>query len=221
MKKILSNQKGQLLIEILIAIAVVALIIGATSNLFLVNSKNSRSSEGRNDALLLAQEGMEAMQAVAEKDWHNIYLPPMGSGNKDDKGEASVYCIQNISSVWTLTGPFPASGPFSECEIILNGRTYTRKINIFGVNRTGGDISAEGDDDPSTQRIKIAVSFSDGKDIVLEKYMTRWENEIFIQSDWQGGPGAPGPISATNTVDVFDSSSNIATPSGSIRLAPL
>lgn len=222
MKNILSNQKGQLLIEILIAIAVVALIIGATSNLFLVNLKNSRSSEGRNDALLMAQEGMEAMQAVAEKDWHNIYLPPSCAGNEiTDKGDPNIYCINSVSSAWVMTGPFPASGPFPDCEIMLNDKKYTRKINIYNVKRSNGDISTTGEEDPSTQKIKVAVSYSDGKDIVLEKYITRWENEIFIQSDWVGGSGSEGPFNASNTIDVFDFGLNIDNPSGSIRLAPL
>jgi type II secretory pathway pseudopilin PulG len=215
MNKTFSNQKGQLLIEILIAIAVVALIIGATSNLFLVNFKNSRFSEGKNDALLLAQEAVEAMGTITENDWHNIYLPPMGNGNKDDKGESFVYCIKNVSSAWTITGSF------SDCEIILNGKKYTRKINIFNVNRTDAEISETGEDDPSTQKIRVAVSYADGKDIVLEKYLTRWENDIFIQSDWLGGSGSQGPFDASNTIDVFDSGLDIDNSPGGIRLAPL
>ncbi len=222
MKKILTDQKGQLLIEILIAIAVVALIIGAVSNLFLVNLKNSRFSEGKNDALLLAQEGMEAMQAVAEKDWRNIYSPPSGSGNQiTDKDDPNIYCLKIVSSLWTLAGPFPVSGPFPDCEIMLNDKKYTRKITIHNVKRNGGEISTEGQDDPSTQKIKIAVSYSDGKDVVLEKDLTRWKNEIFIQSDWLGGSGSGGPFNASNSIDMFDSSQDIVNPSGSIRLAPL
>jgi len=188
------NQKGQLLIEMLIAIMMVAIVIVAASNLFFVNMEEGKFTEGRNDALMLAQEGVEAIESISNNSWHNIYLPPMGNGNKDDKGENNVYCLINDGFSWNLTGPYPPAGPHTDCDIALNNRTYSRKIIIGNVNRDNGNISeSSGTDDPSTQKIKIIISYAAGKDLALEKYVTRWKNNILKQDGW----ASPAPSNQT------------------------
>lgn len=173
------DSKGQLLIEMLIAIMVAAVIVIAVSNLFFVNMKEGKFTENRFDALMLAQEGMEAVNSVAESSWHNIYLPPMGSGSKDDKGDSFVYCLKNDASSWSLTNVL------SDCEILNNGIAYTRKIIISNANRDNGNISeSSGTDDPSTQKVKIIISYGGGKDVSLEEYITRWKNRILKQDSW-------------------------------------
>lgn len=192
--KVKLNSSGQLLIEMLVAIMVTAIIVIAVSNLFFVNMKEGRFTESRNDALMLAQEGMEAIGSIGESSWHNIYLPPMGNGNKDDKGENNIYCLVNNGAAWSLTGPFPSSGPYADCEITINNKLYARKIIIDNVNRDNGDISeSSGSNDPSTQKIKAIISYADGKDVVLEQYVTRWKNRILTQDNWS----SPAPANQT------------------------
>jgi len=162
---------------------VAAIIVVAVSNLFFVNLKEGKFTESRFDALMIAQEGMEAIKSVSESSWQNIYLPPAGNGNKDNKGENFIYCIKSEGSSWLLTDII------SDCNIISNSRTYTRKIIIDNVKRDGGNISESiGSDDPSTQKIKVVVSYADGKDVVLEQYLTRWKNRILKQDSWSAAP---------------------------------
>ncbi|MFA6096810.1 MAG: prepilin-type N-terminal cleavage/methylation domain-containing protein [Candidatus Paceibacterota bacterium] len=178
------NSKGQLLIEMLVAIMVVAIIVIAVSNLFFVNMKEGKFTESRFDALMLAQEGMEAVKSISESSWHSIYLPPDGNGSKNNKGESFVYCLKNDASSWLLTDVA------SDCDITLNNKVYTRKIIIDNVNRDNGNISiSSGSEDPSTQKIKIVISYADGKDAILEQYVTRWKNRIMKQDGW----GSPAP----------------------------
>lgn len=205
------DSKGQLLIEMLAAIAVIALIIVAVSNLFIVNMKESKFTEGRNDALMLAQEGMEAIRSISENSWHNIYLPPMGDGNKDDKGADNIYCLTNNGTAWNMTGPFLASGPYADCEISMNNRTYSRKIIIDDVKRENGNISESlGSDDPSTQKITVIISYEDGKDVVLEQYQTRWKNRILKQNDWSS-PAPADQAGCEALLGTWDSSLSVCT----------
>ncbi|MDF1498116.1 MAG: hypothetical protein P1P85_02020 [Patescibacteria group bacterium] len=229
-----SNQKGQLLIEIILAILIGALILGATANLITVSQRAGQISGEKNNAILLAQEGIEAIGSIKDNSWHNIYLPPDGTGNENsDKGDAKIYCIENDGNSWFLSGPFVPSPSIINCEINLNGIIYLRKIVIDNVHRDFTDIERKivtsgGTQDPSTQKIKLTVSYKGGSDVVLEKYITRWRNKIFIQSNWAGGSGLLGPflvkdrdfnISPITEYDTDDT--NIDTSGGTLKLNSL
>lgn len=178
----------------LIAIMMVAIVIVAVTNLFFVNMEEGKFTESRNDALMLAQEGLEAIESVKDNSWHNIYLPPMGNGAKNDKGENNIYCLINDGAAWSLTGPFLPAGPYTDCIITMNNRTYSRKIIISNVTRDNGNISeSSGIDDPSTQKIKVVISYPNTKDLVLEEYITRWKNSILKQDSWT----SPAPVNQT------------------------
>lgn len=215
----LYNQKGQLLIELLIAITIAALIAGAISGLFFVNFRSSQSSENKNSALLLAQEAMEAIDSIKNNSWHKIYLPPDGTGDaNNDKGVP--YYIYNDGSIWKIAKVISST----DDDIVINETVYSRSLYIYNASRdnNGNITEIGGSDDPSTQKIKVVVSYEGGKDVILEEYLTRWKNEVFNQSDWSGGPGQAGPISPTPNAQYDSDSGNVDTnnPTGSIRLKP-
>lgn len=198
MKQIkLDRQRGSLLLEILLAVAIAAVIIGGVSSLIIVSLKSGQLSGEKNVIMGLAEEGLEAVKTIAENNWHNLYLPPDGAGNSvSGKGETAentyyVYKKDNGGGVfsWELTKNSVLG------ELSANGISYARKIYIFNVTRNkAGDrqicaVSADcpdGEiDDPSTQRIKIKVSRLNGENVIIkEEYLSRWKNNIFMQSDW-------------------------------------
>lgn len=195
--KNLSNQQGSLLIEILLAVAIAAIIIGGVSVLISVSLKSGQISGEKSAALGLAEEGLEAMKVIGESDWHNIYLPPDGLGDPDTgKGEveANAYYVYKKDNGGTFSWDLTKDS--AKGNITVNGIIYIRKIYIFNVtrNKTGPDrqvciIPVEdcpaGElNDPSTQRIKVKVSQSAGADIIVEEYLTRWRNNIYSQADW-------------------------------------
>ncbi len=188
--KIVLNNSGQILIEIILAVLIGTIIIGAAASLIVANQRSSQISEQKNTAVFLAQEGAESLKSIVENNWHWIFLPPDGAGDKDaSKGDGNNYClkIDIDKNEWILTNNL------TDCEIDVNGIIYTRTINIYNANREDNDdeniIDPGGIEDPSTQKVKIKISYPAGEDLIIEKYLTRWRNEIFIQSDWSGGGG--------------------------------
>jgi hypothetical protein len=218
MKIIFNNQRGSLLVEILLAILIAGAIIGAVSGLVFTSQKSGQTSGIKNSAVALAQEGFEAAGSISETDWHNIYLPPDGTGDPiNDKGGANPYYVYKSGSSWAL-GKIMAS----EGDIEIGGIIYARKIYIYNVNRnSGGDreiVTVGGAEDPSTQKIKMVISTTGSQDVIIEGYLTRWKNRTFNQANWFGGAGQAGPIATPNT-QYFSDDGNIDTGTpGSIKL---
>lgn len=215
--KIVLNNNGQILIEIILATLIGTMIIGAAASLIVANQKSSQISEQRNTAVFLAQEAVESLKSITENNWHWIFLPPDGAGDKDaSKGNGNNYCLKIDSDKWILTNN-PA-----DCDIDINEIIYTRTINIYNVNREDNAdeniTAAAGVEDPSTQKVKITVFYPTGKDIVIEKYLTRWRNEIFIQSDWSGGGGQDD---FTDPSKYYTDDGNIDVIGGDLKLKSL
>lgn len=217
--KIVLNNNGQILIEIILATLIGTMIIGAAASLIVASQKSSQISEQKNTAVLLAQEAVESLKSIVENNWHWIFLPPDGAGDKDaSKGDGNNYClkIDGVNNTWTL-----ASNP-TDCDIDVNGIIYTRTINIYNVSREDNDdeniINPGGVEDSSTQKVRIKVSYPSGEDIIVEKYLTRWRNEIFIQSDWSGGGGQDD---FTDSLKYYTDDGNIDNSGGALQLKSL
>lgn len=209
------NQKGQFLLEILVAVLIAALIIGAASGLMMVSLRSGQNAGEKNSALLLAQEGLEAIESIRDASWHNIYLPPDGNGNFADKGNAFPYYVRKNGFSWEL------SNNAADRDVLIDGKTYSRTVYVYNVNRDSAGYITEigGMEDPSTQKIEAVISYDMGSDLIIGEYISRWKNEIFIQSDWSGGPGQTD-FSDSAKYDSDDGNVVVNNPSGSIKLEP-
>jgi hypothetical protein len=217
--KIILNNNGQILIEIILATLIGAMIIGVAASLIVANQKSSQISAQRSTAVFLAQEGAESLKSITENNWHSIFLPPDGAGDKDSsKGDGNNYCVKvdGFNNKWILTNIA------ADCEIDINGIIYTRTINIYNANREDNDgeniIGLGGIEDPSTQKVKIKISYQAGEDIIIEQYLTRWRNEIFIQSNWTGGSGQDNFI---DPLKYYTDDGNIDNLGGTLKLKSL
>lgn len=219
--KIKSNNKGQILIEIILAILIGTMIIGSAANLIITNQKNSQISEQQDTAVFLAQEGVESLKSIVKNNWHWIFLPPDSSGDEETaKGDGNNYCLKTTNNEWVLTNIT------ADCEIEVNGTIYTRIINFENVNRTDDNneniVLIGGIRSPSTQKATITVSSKFGPEIIIEQYLTRWKNEIFVQSNWSGGAGDQGPYNSNDIVTSYNSDDgNIDTSNGYLKLKSL
>ena len=79
MSKFKINENGQLLIELLLAIAAAAVIIMLGPQLLMVSLCSGKVSSERDAAVGLAKETFEAVRAAAGEKWQNLYNLTKGS----------------------------------------------------------------------------------------------------------------------------------------------
>ncbi|MEK7538814.1 MAG: hypothetical protein AAB552_03150 [Patescibacteria group bacterium] len=216
--KHLLRSRGSLLLELLLSISVLAIILSLSAQTMLVSLQSEKVSGERDVAVALANETLEAVRAVADEKWVNIY-------SLTGKGSTHYKTVQS-GNAWTL-----ATG---DETIALNNASYTRYVVIENVNRCL-DVEAGGGrnlasttvgctpstnylDDPSTQKATVTVSWTGGNPIVISEYFFRWRNKVCNQTGWTGNGGSGNSVvSCTDTTyDIADSA--ISTSTGTLRL---
>lgn len=175
---------GQLLVEVIISIGLIAVMIAAVIPLVMSGVNASSKENEKFIATLLVKEQIEAVKNIKEGDWNEIYFPA-GTTNK---GLTNFYHPEVSAESWVL-----ASG---KENIIKNNMKFTRFLTIENVSRTGLNAAGEiestynpSKEDPSTQRITSVVTLANSQNIVIVEYFSHYKNEIWAQTDWQGGTG--------------------------------
>lgn len=177
-KKYTSDKRGQLLLEILVATAVVAVIGSLVSQMVIVGAYTNKWSSEHNAALGLIETVFEAADSVAFARWQNIY--------NLNKTSSDHYYPLKQSGAWAV-----AAG---EETVSLNGINYSRYFTVENVCRdntsraiitTSGvpPCTAGNSDDPSTQKITAYASWPNGS-LSRSFYLTRWRNKICSQTAW-------------------------------------
>lgn len=186
-EKKLYHQRGQLLMEALLAIAAAVIVLGLGAQLVYVSLRSSQVAGNRNVGLGLIDEGIGAVSAVATEQWQNIYTLVKTGAH---------YHPVVASGTWTVV-----SGDHS---ILVGTKTYTRYFTIGNVCRDAvtHNITGPTDEsgatmlcstsggvfDPSTQSITMNVQLPDGGDILhTSEYLLRWRNKVCAQTNWSGG----------------------------------
>lgn len=185
----MKKAKGQSLVEILIALAISGILVGAAATGVTVYLRSNYETKLNQNATFLAQGLMDNVRSWAEGDWHRIYDLSKTSANK--------------YSLITSSSPYISSS--SAETVTINNTAYTRYFYVDNVNRDlcgagyvtstaatscNPDDVAVGDD-PSTQRVTVVVTTPapHAQTITLQEYMTRSKVSIFSQNDWSGGSG--------------------------------
>lgn len=200
-------RKGQSLVEVFVALGVGILIIGGVTGSFVVIARNNDLSAKSRNATITNDALLDSSRSFAGGNWTSFYALNKGSGN--------VYNLINTAGLWVAQ-------PGTEAVVIGNA-TYTRSFYVENVSRdASGNIESvynAANDDPSTQKITVQTSFSisgSAKTIISAFYAARIQNFVVNQTDWSGGSGQAGPITAVNSR--FSSSVNVdfSTTAGSI-----
>lgn len=150
-----NSNKGQMLVEILLVIAITAIMLPALLT-GLISSKQGKAQQGqRVQAIALMREGVEILRNLKEQSWSYI-------------ATAGTYYPEITDNNWSL-----ASG--SE-----NIGTHTREIEITDVYRdsAGNIVTSGGAYDPSTKRAVITVSWGTplSSNVSSTLYFTRYAN---------------------------------------------
>ena len=217
--------RGQILVELLIAIAILAVIAALGAQLVNVSLQASETSKETGRELRMAQEAMEAMRAIAygndasSQGWNRVYKPPDGTGDSSlSKGAGNPY-----HPVLTGGNPFFWQLAAGEETIGLDGTDYIRRVIIDNVSRdTSGLIEPTytvSRDDSATQKITATIIGPLGREVSLSGYLTRFFNESSPQSDWMAGLGC-GPVDAGSGSNFYCFSQCIRRLPGKFDLQP-
>lgn len=200
--------RGALLLELLVVVAILASILAVGSQAVFVSMQSGKVSGERDTAVGLAAEALEAVRAVADEKWQNIY-------NLTKAPQHYYPTLSNGKWVLTLVG---------DETIALNTASYIRSVVIENVCRddttrlvTGVSPCAGGSsDDPSTQRVTVTVSWENADPVVINEYFFRWRNKVCGQTDWSGGVGSGSKNCPDNTYGWQDG--NLNTSGGTLKL---
>lgn len=207
-QKINKKNGGALLFELLIVISVLAIILSVGANAVFLSMRSNKTSGERDVAIALASETLEAVRAVVEEDWNNIY----------GLTKNSHYYPTESAGKWVLTET-------RDETVNINLASYTRYVVINNVSRDNDTRSIQGTyssnaEDPSTQKVTVTVSWTGGNPITISEYFFRWKNKICDQSDWSGGAGSGAKDCSDNdnTHGGIDPSGTIDTSGGQLKL---
>jgi len=187
--------KGQSLIEVLLAVAIGAILITAGVALIVPALQSNTQASKIQVASSLGKELLDNVRVWSEGNWNNVLLLATGTSN--------TYYLNATSS------PFTASTVDSVQSLVVGTSTYTRSFYLSDVQRDSGGnvVTSGGNYDPSTKRVTVVYSWPGGTVNTMSTYVVRGKNAVVSQSDWSGGPGSSGPVTSTN--NQFASSSNI------------
>lgn len=216
----IKNNKGQILTELIIAIAITVILAVVGAQLIGVSLYSAGSSEERQTATRLAEEVFEALRAISQgndassQGWNRLYLPPDGAGDPiNSKGAGNQYKIIISGNEWQINS--------GSSTITLEGKDYNRYFIIENVSRdSNGAIESaynSNNDDPHTQKVTVYVSKAGGAQFTFSEYFSRYLNESTAQTSWLSQSCAT--VGATSSVSVYCSNTNIdVTGGGNFKL---
>ena len=184
----LNNQKGQLLLEVLIALSLAAVVIAVSANFIFLSLRSNKLSNEKNIALGLVEETLEAVQAASVESWLNLYSRTHSTTD---------YRPIQTSGKWDIS----TSGTEN---ITLNGMVFSRGFRVFyvcrdsttrnitGITDTSGSsetgcTTSGGQADPSTQKVTVTISWA-GNSVSASQYLPgRYSNRSCNQTGWTTG----------------------------------
>jgi len=150
---------GQLLIEILVVMALMAIITPALIGAIITSQQGSAQRQNRIQAHGLLIETVEALRVIRESNWESI-------------ATNGVYHPVVTDSTWTLMAGEETTGLF------------TRALTISDVMRdeTGNIIAEGGTIDPSIKKIDIQISWEQPSSSQISSviYMTRYLDNLSL-----------------------------------------
>ena len=202
------------LLEVLMAVAVFAVGIGAVAHLYLGSYDTTGYNVAKNQATLLAKEGVEAVRSIKDDDFNNISAGDYKIGISENKwtltvGEEIVDKIFtrkiNISVVkgddesWEVTASVSwerlrgGENTVSLTEQMTAWREpYSIEYNLNISSLVGGAVTTPGEGD-------FTYYYANEVDIVAEA------GEGYVFTGWTGNVGTvANPSSASTTITIYN-----------------
>ncbi|PIR98196.1 MAG: hypothetical protein COT89_00575 [Candidatus Colwellbacteria bacterium CG10_big_fil_rev_8_21_14_0_10_42_22] len=210
------KNKGQSLLEILIAISISAIIIGSAVTAVMIALRTSKDTSESQKAYAIAQDILENVRSYAEGNWATFYATTTSS--------ETYYLAEDVITATSTTlslNTGTTTVSLSENDITT---TYTAWFTTDPVYRNTNNKITTNESypnivDPITLNITAHVSWpvgDDTKQIQLSQYISRIRSDTYIFTDWSGSDGQVGPITDPLDPDYFSADSIIATGTGAI-----
>ncbi len=114
-KRVVKKDKGQFLIELLVALTLAVMIIVAVVGLSSVSVKTAYRAKQDTEAKRLAEEAMEWLRSEKKSNWYSFY------NNRADDIDVDVdYCLNSLS--WSSSSP---------CIQNITGKIYKREVKLY------------------------------------------------------------------------------------------
>ena len=157
MEKDIQINKGFMIVEIIVAVAIIIVSVLAAMMVTQKSIYVSRQALHVSQATFLLEEGAEAVRIFRDNAWSNISSLNVGTNY-----------YPTFSGTWTVSTTPSTVGIF------------TRVITIANVNRdaTSGDIATSGVNDPGTKLITITVSWTESGQ-AMSKTLSFYIMDIF------------------------------------------
>ncbi|MEI8067324.1 MAG: prepilin-type N-terminal cleavage/methylation domain-containing protein [Candidatus Shapirobacteria bacterium] len=189
------------LVEVILAIAIFAIITGGGIVGLIPALNQNRQSGEITIANRLAEEGLEAVRSIRSRDFNLITSGAKGVGTS--------------SNLWTFNGTSDTTDK------------YTRQITINPAYRDGsGNLALSGTLDPDTWLVKSTINWNfsvgDTKQFSLDTVLTNWKKPIISVSYdglivYSDGTTKPPWRSYTTSTNTFSTESTMPSLVGSPR----
>jgi len=160
--KFLIKQNGQSLVEIVLVMALSAIILPALLTGFVSSRQGKVQQSQRTQATYLLDQTIDSLRSVRERNWESFAVD-------------GTYHTATLSGTWVL-----ASGPAT-----VNGFTQQIIISDVGRDLTGTIATSGGTLDPSSKKINVSITWSQPyiSTVSASLYMTRYlSNNAFTQT---------------------------------------
>ena len=134
---IIKKREGQSLVEILIAAAVGAIIVGSAAGALIFTVRSNQQNLATDTASYLSQELLDNLRSVAEGKWRNIYDLTKGAGTKHSLAVLSV-----LNGTVAVTSGFPTvngSGTTFLANLVAGDKVIINSLP-FTVSIVNSDI---------------------------------------------------------------------------------
>jgi type II secretory pathway pseudopilin PulG len=132
------NQKGQTLLEVILAFGIVILVLGSISSVVVTSLNNTQYAKNQSMATSYAQEGINVVRSISDSGWNQLlYYKDHNDGK---------YCIKSDLSLNAAL-----SENCTGADAIGPSGAFSRKVTLDSISCNSGGIHAT-----------VKVSWTDG-----------------------------------------------------------
>ena len=188
------ERSGQSIIEILVAVAIGAILIIGGVGLIAPTFQTNKAATTTESASVVGSGLMDSVRVWADGNWNGLLSLATGTTNK--------YFLHTTSSPFTV-----ASGTEA---VSIATTTFVRYFSVADVFRdSSGNVTGTGNYDPSTKQITVYYGLASSTPSNFSIFLTRNRSVTILQTDWSGGSGQSGAV--TSLGNRFSTSSNVVT----------